>query len=88
MFKFIQNNLVYPDYEKESGIEGTVYLEFIVRKTGEIDNIKLLRGIKGGPQLDKEAIQIVKNMPKWNPGSIEGRNVSSVMRLPIKFRLD
>jgi TonB family protein len=88
MFKFIQNNLVYPDYEKESGIEGTVYLEFIVRKTGEIDNIKLLRGIKGGLQLDKEAIRIVKNMPKWIPGLLEGRNVSSVMRLPIKFRLD
>ena len=88
LFQFIKNNLVYPNYEKEVGIEGTVYLEFIVRKTGEIDNIKLLRGIKGGPELDKEAIRIVKKMPKWNPGSVDGRNVSSIMRLPIKFRLD
>ena len=88
MFKFIQNNIVYPDYEKENGIEGTVYLEFIVRKTGEIENIKLLRGIKNGPNYDKEAIRLVKKMPKWIPGSLEGNNVSSIMRLPIKFRLD
>jgi protein TonB len=88
MFKFIQNNIVYPDYEKENGIEGTVYLEFIVRKTGDIENIELLRGIKNGPNYDKEAIRLVKKMPKWIPGSLEGNNVSSIMRLPIKFRLD
>lgn len=88
MFKFIQNNIVYPDYEKENGIEGTVYLEFIVRKTGDIDNIKLLRGIKNGPNYEKEAIRLVKKMPKWNPGSMEGIQVSTMMRLPIKFKLD
>jgi len=88
MFKFIQNNIVYPDYEKENGIEGTVYLEFIVRKTGDIDNIKLLRGIKNGPNYEKEAIRLVKKMPKWIPGSMEGIQVSTMMRLPIKFRLD
>jgi TonB family protein len=88
MFKFIQNNIVYPDYEKENGIEGTVYLEFIVRKTGDIDNIKLLRGIKNGPNYEKEAIRLVKKMPKWNPGSMEGIQVSTIMRIPIKFKLD
>ncbi len=88
MFKFIQNNIVYPDYEKENGIEGTVYLEFIVRKTGDIDNIKLLRGIKNGPNYEKEAIRLVKKMPKWNPGSMEGIQVSTLMRIPIKFKLD
>lgn len=88
MFKFIQNNIVYPDYEKENGIEGTVYLEFIVRKTGDIDNIKLLRGIKNGPNYEKEAIRLVKKMPKWNPGSMEGIQVSTMMRIPIKFKLD
>lgn len=88
MFKFIQNNIVYPDYENENGIEGTVYLEFIVRKTGDIDNIKLLRGIKNGPNYEKEAIRLVKKMPKWNPGSMEGIQVSTIMRIPIKFKLD
>jgi protein TonB len=88
MFKFIKNNIVYPEYEKEIGVEGTVYLEFIVRRTGDIENIKLLRGIKNGPNYDKEAIRLVKKMPKWIPGSLEGNNVSSVMRLPIKYRLD
>jgi TonB family protein len=88
MFKFIQNNIVYPDYEKENGIEGTVYLEFIVRKTGDIDNIKLLRGIKNGPNYEKEAIRLVKKMPKWIPGAMNGIPVSTMMRLPIKFRLD
>lgn len=88
MFKFIQNNIAYPDYEKENGIEGTVYLEFIVRKTGDIDNIKLLRGIKNGPNYEKEAIRLVKKMPKWIPGSMEGIQVSTMMRIPIKFKLD
>jgi protein TonB len=88
MFKFIQNNIVYPDYEKENGIEGTVYLEFIVRKTGDIENIELLRGIKNGPNYDKEAIRLVKKMPKWIPGAMNGIPVSTMMRLPIKFRLD
>ena len=88
LFQYLKKNLKYPESAKELGLQGTVYLEFIVRKTGEIDNIKLLRGIKGGQELEREAIRIVKTMPKWNPGAMEGRTVSSIMRLPIKFHLN
>lgn len=69
-------------------MQGTVFIEFVVRKSGEIDNIKLLRGIQGGQELDKEAIRLVKYMPKWNSGAMNGIPVSTMMRLPIKFRLD
>lgn len=88
LFQYIQKNMKYPENAKELGLQGTVFFEFVVRKSGEIDNIKLLRGIKGGQELDREAIRIVKTMPKWNPGAMNGIPVSTIMRLPIKFRLD
>ena len=88
LFQYIQKNMKYPENAKELGLQGTVFIEFVVRKSGEIDNIKLLRGIKGGQELDREAIRIVKTMPKWNPGAVNGIPVSTMMRLPIKFRLD
>ncbi len=88
LFQYMKKNLTYPETAKELGLQGTVFIEFVVRKSGEIDNIKLLRGIQGGQELDKEAIRLVKNMPKWNSGAMNGIPVSTMMRLPIKFRLD
>lgn len=88
LFQYMKKNLKYPESAKELGTQGTVFIEFVVRKSGEIDNIKLLRGIQGGQELDKEAIRLVKNMPKWNSGAMNGIPVSTMMRLPIKFKLD
>ena len=88
LFLYMKKNLKYPESAKELGTQGTVFIEFVVRKSGEIDNIKLLRGIQGGQELDKEAIRLVKNMPKWNSGAMNGIPVSTMMRLPIKFKLD
>lgn len=88
LFQYLKKNLKYPESAKELGMQGTVFIEFVVRKSGEIDNIKLLRGIQGGQELDKEAIRLVKYMPKWNSGAMNGIPVSTMMRLPIKFRLD
>ena len=88
LFNFIKNTLIYPQIEKENGIEGTVYLQFVVNHEGKISAIKILRGVKGAISLDREAIRIVKAMPDWIPGENKGKKVSVYTTIPVKFRLD
>jgi protein TonB len=83
--KYLRDNVKYPDLAKESGIQGTVYVQFVVEPDGRVSNVEVLRGIGGG--CDEEAIRVVKNMPKWKPGSQRGRNVRVSYRMPIKFTL-
>jgi protein TonB len=85
MRSFINSNVKYPQMARESGIEGTVYLNFICEKDGNITNVKVLRGIGGG--CDEEAIKVVKSMPKWNAGKQNGMPVRVSFNLPIKFTL-
>lgn len=87
MISFIQKNVRYPQVEKESGISGTVYVEFTVNKQGEISDVTIKRGVSGGPNLDKEALRVVKSMPNWNPGKQNGRPVIVRFTIPIKFSL-
>ncbi len=82
---YLLKNLKYPQEAKIAGIEGTVYLTFIVDKEGNINNPEVLRGI--GAFCDEEAIRLVSNAPKWNPGKKDGQAVESRMRLPIRFDL-
>ena len=77
--------MVYPKIAKESGITGTVYVQFVVEANGSISNVKLARGIGGG--CDEEAMRVVKAMPKWKPGKQNGRPVRVSFTLPIKFLL-
>lgn len=83
--KFIANNIEYPEIAKESGVQGTVYLTFVVEKDGSISNVRVLRGIGAG--CDEEAIRVVKNMPNWKPGKQRGRSVRAQFNMPIKFIL-
>jgi TonB family protein len=83
--KFLVDNFVYPTSAKEKGIQGTVYITFVVGADGTVSNVKVLRGIGGG--CDEEAVRIVKMMPKWIPGKQDGKNVSVIYNLPIKFKL-
>ena len=87
LMKFIQKNIVYPAIEKEAGISGTAYVTFVVDKEGKITDVKILRGVSGGPNCDKEAMRVVKAMPPWKPGKQNGRPVSVQYNLPIKFVL-
>ncbi|WP_194778119.1 M56 family metallopeptidase [Pararhodonellum marinum] len=82
---FIKENLRYPEKAKEMGIEGTVYLTFVVEKSGEIGDLGVLRGIGGGA--DEEAMRVVQSSPKWTPGSQRGRDVAVRIRLPVRFQL-
>lgn len=83
--KFLQDNIKYPQMARESGIQGPVYVTFVVEANGNITNIKILRGIGGG--CDEEAIRVVNIMPKWVPGKQRGKNVRVQFNMPIKFVL-
>lgn len=83
--KFLQDNIKYPIMSKESGIQGTVYVTFVVERSGAVTDVKILRGIGGG--CDEEAMRVVKNMPKWEPGKQRGKPVRVQFNMPIKFTL-
>lgn len=85
MYSFISKQLKYPVTAQESGIQGRVIVRFVVTSTGEISDVKVLRGID--PACDKEATRVVKMMPKWVPGKQNGRNVAVYFTLPIIFKL-
>jgi protein TonB len=83
--KYLSENLKYPTQARRMGVEGSVILVFVINTDGSIQDVEVLRGIGGG--CDEEAIKIVKNAPKWEPGKQRGRPVRTRMRLPIRFKL-
>ena len=85
LFKFIQENVQYPEQAKKDSISGKVFVSFVVSKTGEVKDVAVLRGVR--PDLDNEAIRVVKAMPKWKPGMDKGKAVNVQYNLPIKFNL-
>ncbi len=86
MEKFISQNLKYPAEAQKRGIQGKVIISFGISKEGNIINPKVVEGIGHG--CDKEALRVVKKMPKWKPGKDkEGNIVIVYMKLPIHFRL-
>ncbi|MCF8331631.1 MAG: energy transducer TonB [Bacteroidales bacterium] len=84
--EYLQKNIIYPEEAEKNGIEGTVYVTFIVETDGSISNVRLLRGIGGG--CDKVAFEAVQNMPDWKPGKQKGRPVRVQFNMPLKFKLD
>jgi periplasmic protein TonB len=85
MFKFINDNLKYPEEAKENKIEGKVFVSFIVDTDGSIQDVKVKRGIVSG--CNEEAIRLVSSMPKWVPGKQNGKAVRVSFNLPVVFRL-
>lgn len=85
LMQFLTENIKYPIMAREANIQGTVFLSFIVSKTGEISDIKVLRGIGGG--CDEEAVRVVGLMPEWEPGKQRGIPVNVRFTLPVKFIL-
>ncbi|MDP2422961.1 MAG: energy transducer TonB [Bacteroidales bacterium] len=83
--RFLQENIRYPQMARESGIQGTVYVQFVVERDGSVTDVKVLRGIGGG--CDEEAIRVIKAMPKWNPGKQRNRPVRVQFTMPIRFTL-
>ena len=85
MYAFIGSSMKYPEAEYDAGIQGKVYVQFTVSKDGSIRDTKVLRSVSEG--LDREALRLVKSMPRWVPGSLDGRPVNCRFNLPIVFRL-
>lgn len=85
LFKYLGKSIKYPQMAKEAGIQGVVYVTFIIGPDGSVSNVEVLRGIKGG--CDEEAVRVVKNMPKWKPGKQRGKPVTVQYNLPIRFVL-
>ncbi len=85
MADFIFNHIKYPKQAFDESIEGTVYVQFVVRKTGKVTDYKVLRGIGYG--CDQEALRVIKKMPKWIPAQQKGQQVSMYFNLPINFKL-
>jgi protein TonB len=85
LFEFLQKNIKYPPIARENGIQGRVYVTFVVDKEGKIKDAKVIRGIGGG--CDEEALRVVRAMPEWKIGKQNGRPVAVQYNLPINFTL-
>ena len=83
MYKYIENNLVYPEQARENGVQGKVFISFVVEKDGSLTNFKVLRDIGYG--CGEEAVRVVKSMPKWKPAKQRGKPVRMRFNLPISF---
>lgn len=83
--KYFETNINYPETARLKGIEGTVYVSFIVNTDGSISSAKLLKGIDSG--CDEEALRLIRNMPKWKPGTQSGKKVRVRFNLPVHFKL-
>jgi TonB family protein len=83
--KYMVSEIKYPDAARKKGVQGTVYVTFVVEPDGAISNTKVLRGIGGG--CDEEAIRVINGMPNWVPGTQRGKAVRVQFNMPIKFTL-
>ena len=86
MYKFLAQNIKYPQLARENNITGKVYVTFVVEKDGSVSNARVLRDIGGG--CGAEAIRVVKSMPKWTPGKQRGKAVRVQYHLPVNFNLN
>ena len=86
LFKYLAENVKYPVIAQENGIQGRVICQFVVNKDGSIVDVQAVRS-SGEPSLDKEAIRVIKSMPKWKPGKQRGKPVRVKYTVPVNFRL-
>ena len=86
LFKYLSENVKYPVIAQENGIQGRVVCKFVVNKDGSIDDIEVVRS-GGDPSLDKEAVRVIRSMPKWKPGRHKGKAVKVKYTIPVNFRL-
>lgn len=85
LLKYVGDNLHYPPLAIENNVQGTVVVMFVVTKTGQVGEVKIARS--KDPDLDKEAVRVVKSLPKFQPGKQNGNAVNVWFTLPIRFKL-
>jgi len=82
---YLAKNIKYPQMARESGVQGKVFITFVVEPDGHVSNVKVVRGIGAG--CDEEAVRVIKNMPKWKPGKQRGKAVRVSYNVPVNFKL-
>ena len=85
LMSYLSQNIHYPTIAAENGVQGRVVVGFVVERDGSITDVNILRGVD--PSLDKEAMRVVKSMPKWTPGKQNGSAVRVKYQVPVSFRL-
>lgn len=83
MKSYLNSNVKYPDVAQENGVQGRVIVQFIIEKDGSISDVKISRSVD--PSLDREALRVVKAMPKWNPGKVNGIPVRVKNEVPVQL---
>ncbi|WP_417856719.1 energy transducer TonB [Xanthomarina gelatinilytica] len=86
LVNFLSDNLQFSEADMGGLKAAKVYVGFTIEKTGEVTDVKIIRGVNEA--LDKEAVRIVKSMPYWIPGTQRGKRISNKLSLPINFRID
>lgn len=84
-YEYVSKKMKYPAQARRMGIEGKVFVEFVIERDGSITDVKAIKGIGGG--CDEEAVRVVESAPKWKPGKQRGKPVRQRMVLPISFKL-
>ncbi|MBL4754248.1 MAG: energy transducer TonB [Flavobacteriales bacterium] len=85
LLNYIQKRVRYPKMASGAGVQGTVYVSFVVNKKGEVVDVKVIRGIGSG--CDREALRVIKSLPQWEPGKQRGKAVSVEFTLPVRYKL-
>ena len=85
LMSYLANNIHYPTVAAENGVQGRVVVGFVVERDGSITDVSVLRGVD--PSLDREAMRVVKSMPRWTPGKQNGSAVRVKYQVPVAFRL-
>ncbi len=82
---FLTDNIQYPEEALIMGIRGKCYVKFVIDAEGNVNSVSLMKGVADCPECDEEAIRVLCYMPKWTPGSCNGKNYATYYNLPIKF---
>lgn len=85
LYKYLANNIRYPERAVNANQEGAVYVNFVIRKDGSVSDVSVKKPI--GFTMDEEAKRVVKSMPRWKPAKLNGKPVHYVYQLPVKFVL-
>ena len=85
MVDYVAKSIVYPEKAKADGVQGKVYVQFVVETDGSIAEATVLHGVGG--ECDDEALRVVKSMPKWKPATFKGKPVRSKYVMPIYYTL-
>ena len=86
MYKFLANNIIYPSEAREQGIEGIVYMQFMIEKDGSMEDIQLIKSAH--ISLNQESLRVLGLMTKWEAGKLDGEKVRGIYLIPIKFNIE